>query len=96
VIAGPVWQTRYNGIWSGVLRNVMAGLIFVNNSEAPVIDEYDIGSNLINGPAICSGNDPAPNLGMSAGAPSIVDGPTIGDQAATCTGVVGGRSGPPV
>jgi hypothetical protein len=96
VISGPVSETGYDGIWSGVLRNVMGPLTFSNNSEAPAIDEYDIGSNRINGPATCSGNDPAPNMGQSAGAPSIVSGPTRGDQAATCTGVAGGVSGPPV
>jgi hypothetical protein len=96
VILGPVRETGYDGISSSVLRNVMAGLTFANNSEAPSIGEYDIGSNLIFGPATCSGNDPAPNLGPNPGAPSIVFGPTSGDQAATCTGVAGGVSGPPV
>lgn len=95
-IEGPVSEQGYDGIWGGILRNIMGPLTFSNNSEAPFIDEYDIGSNLINGPATCSGNDPAPNIGQSAGAPSIVNGPIRGDQASTCTGVPGGVSGPPV
>jgi hypothetical protein len=90
VIQGPVSQTHYDGKSSSILRNVMARLTFVKNSEA------SIGSNLINGPARCSGNHPAPNLGPDPGAPSIVHGPTRGDQAGTCTGVAGGVSGPPV
>jgi hypothetical protein len=93
VIEGPVSETHYDGIGSGLLRNVMTGLTFSKNTGAP---EYDIGSNLINGPATCSGNVPAPNHGASAGAPSIVNGLTRGDQATTCTGVAGGVSGPPV
>jgi hypothetical protein len=96
-IGGPVREEGYQGVWAGVLRDVIAGpLSFTNNSEAPNIDEYDIGSDLIYGPATCSDNDPVPNTGDSPGAPSIVYGPVRGDQAATCTGIAGGLSGPPV
>ena len=69
-------------------------LTFAFNSET-TIDEYDIGSDIIAGSAYCSGNNPAPNMGPSSGAPSIVDGVTFGDQAATCTGIPTGGSGPP-
>ena len=80
-----------------MLRNVIGGpLTFSNNSEAPNIDEYDIGSNAINGPATCNDNTPAPNLGASAGYLSNVLGPVRGNQANTCTGVPTGGSGPPV
>ncbi len=96
-ISGPVTENGYGGEWAGVLRNVISGpFTFINNSEAPNIDEYDIGSNLINGPATCNANDPIPNTGSSAGYLSIVHGPTMGDQSATCTGVPTGGSGPPV
>jgi hypothetical protein len=96
-LGGPVSETGYRGEWGGVLRNVIDGpLTFSNNSEAPNIDEYDIGSNLIKGPATCNDNVPAPNMGHSRGSPSIVRGPTRGDQANTCTGVSTGVSGPPV
>jgi hypothetical protein len=96
-IFGRVVETHYDGVWSGILRDVIDGpMIFTHNSEAPNLDEYDIGSNRIDGPAVCSGNDPAPNLGHSAGSPSIVSGPIRGDQAATCTGVPNGVSGPAV
>ncbi len=96
VIGGGVTETGYNGIWSGVLRNVINGpFTFTNNSENPT-DEYDIGSDFIAGPATCAGNTPVPNTGTSRGSLSIVDGPVRGDQAATCTGVVTGISGPPV
>jgi hypothetical protein len=95
-IGGPVSETNYAGVWAGVLRNVIGGpLTFSNNKEAQ-IDEYDIGSNRIDGPATCSDNTPAPNLGHSAGYLSIVNGPVRGDQAPTCTGVSTGVSGPPV
>jgi len=78
-----------------VIRTIMSGdLIFAHNSETTV-DEYDIGSDIISGSAYCDGNNPAPNMGSSAGAPSIVNGATFGDQAATCTGVPGGFTGPP-
>jgi hypothetical protein len=96
-IGGPVSETSYDGEWAGVLRNVIGGpLTFSNNSEAPNIDEYDIGSNAVNGPATCNHNVPAPNLGKSPGYSSIVNGPVRGDQSNTCTGIPTGVSGPPV
>ena len=95
-ISGHVRVTRYDGVWAGILRDVISGpLSFTYNSEAPNIDEYDIGSDLIDGSARCSHNDPVPNTGASEGSPSIVHGPVLGDQALTCTGVAGGASGPP-
>jgi hypothetical protein len=97
LIGSSVTEVGYDGVWAGVLRNVIKGaMTFSDNSEAPMIDEYDIGSNVILGAATCSGNDPAPNLGESPGFSSIVYGPTLGDQAATCTGIPEGVSGPPV
>lgn len=95
VIAGSVTETGYDGIWAGVIRSVIGGpLVFADNAES-TIDQYDIGSDIIEGPAYCANNDPAPNMGASNGAPSIVDGPTRGNQAATCTGVPDGITGPP-
>ena len=95
-LGGPVSETGYHGEWAGVLRNVIGGpLTFSKNSEAPNIDEYDIGSNAINGPATCDDNVPAPNLGKSPGYLSIVNGPIRGDQSNTCTGIPTGVSGPP-
>jgi hypothetical protein len=94
-IHGPVTMSGYQGVWGGIIRNVIRGpMIFTHNKQA-VIDEWDIGSNLINGFALCSDNVPPPNMGQSRGAPSIVRGPTLGDQAATCTGVPDGITGPP-
>jgi hypothetical protein len=94
-IHGPVTMSGYHGVWGGIIRNVIRGpMIFTHNKQA-VIDEWDIGSNLINGFALCSDNVPPPNMGQSRGAPSIVRGPTLGDQAATCTGVPDGITGPP-
>lgn len=84
-IGGPVTETAYHGIWAGILRNVVGGpLTFSNNSEAPTIDEYDIGSNTVYGPLTCDGNDPAPNKGGSPGGPNTVYGPIRGDQGGTC------------
>jgi hypothetical protein len=94
-INGGITEVDYGGVWAGVIRSILTGsLTFANNSEATV-DEYDIGSDIISGSAYCAQNNPAPNMGASAGAPSIVDGTTFGDQASTCTGVPGGFTGPP-
>jgi hypothetical protein len=95
VIDGGITEVDYGGVWAGVIRTIMAGsLAFANNSET-TIDEYDIGSDIIAGSAYCADNTPPPNMGASAGSPSIIDGTTFGDQAATCTGVPTGETGPP-
>ncbi len=94
-ILGPVVETGYRGIWGGIIRNTIHGpMSFVRNSQ-PVIDQWDIGSNVIYGFALCADNNPPPNIGQSPGAPSVVHGPTLGNQAATCTGIPGGVTGPP-
>jgi hypothetical protein len=94
-INGGITEVDYGGVWGGVIRSILSGsLVFAHNSET-MVDEYDIGSDIITGSAYCAGNNPAPNMGVSAGAPSIVDGATFGDQATTCTGVPGGFTGPP-
>ncbi|HET9051998.1 MAG TPA: hypothetical protein VFO60_09855 [Candidatus Dormibacteraeota bacterium] len=85
VIGGPVVVTGYQGVWMGIIRDVIHGpMTFTGNTESN-IDEYDIGSDTIDGPATCSDNTPAPNIGESPGAPSTVSGPIRGNQAATCT-----------
>jgi hypothetical protein len=94
-VVGPVSEVGYGGIWAGIIRSIIDGsLQFAYNSQKK-IDEYDIGSNVIYGSAFCAGNDPAPNVGPSYGAPSIVRGKTFGNQKATCTGLPGGGTGPP-
>jgi hypothetical protein len=94
-IKGGISEVDYGGVWGGVIRTIMKGsLVFANNTQATA-DEYDLGSDIIFGSAYCNGNSPVPNTGKSYGAPSIVHGPTFGDQAATCTGVPGGGTGPP-
>jgi hypothetical protein len=93
-IHGSLTEIGYGGIWAGVIRSKIWGsFTFAHNVEA-VTDEYDIGSDVIFGSAYCDDNNPAPNLGVSSGAPSIVHGRTRGDQASTCTGVPGGGTGP--
>ena len=87
-ISGPVSITGYLGEWAGVIRDTIDGpFTFSNNSELE-IDEYDIGSLVVNGPATCSNNNPAPNLGASPGGPSTVHGPIRGNQAATCVSAI--------
>ncbi len=94
-IKGSLSETGYGGVWAGVIRSQIGGsFTFAGNVEAVPVDEYDIGSDLIFGSAYCADNNPVPNIGVSSGAPSIVTGPTTGSQAATCTGVLGGGTGP--
>jgi hypothetical protein len=86
VISGPVSAAGYSGLGVNFVGDVMGPMTFINNTTTY---SSAIGSNRINGPATCSGNVPAPNLGghLAIGSPSIVSGPVRGDQAATCTGV---------
>jgi hypothetical protein len=85
-IGGPVSITGYQGIWTGVIRDVIHGpFTFSDNVQAQPQDEWDIGTDTIYGPATCNDNSPVPNTGVSAGGPSTVFGPIRGDQAATCT-----------
>ncbi len=90
-INGSLTETGYTGVWAGILRNtIRGGMTFTNNTEA-VIDEYDIGALVVDGPAVCANNNPPPNMGHSPGPLSVVHGPTVGNQAATCTGVRNGH-----
>jgi hypothetical protein len=94
-IGGPLSETGYGGVWAGVIRSqIGSSFTFADNVEAAPVNEYDIGSDIIFGPAYCADNNPVPNSGVSSGAPSIVYGPTSGNQASTCTGVPGGGTGP--
>jgi len=88
---GPVRITNFDGPWQGVIGNVMGPMIFSDNNNS---SGSAIGFNTIYGPARCSDNLPgAPNTGPDVSGPSVVHGPTRGDQAATCTGVPGGTFG---
>jgi hypothetical protein len=84
-IGGPVSMTGYHGIWAGVIRDVIHGPFTFSNNVQANPDEWDIGSDTIHGPATCNNNSPAPNVGQSAGGPSVVFGPIRGNQASTCT-----------
>ena len=71
-IDGPVSVRGYAGIWAGVIRNHIDGnLTFTNNTDK---DEFDIGSNVVDGNARCTGNNPAVNTGGSPGSPNTVEG----------------------
>ena len=87
-IFGWVSVTNYDGWWTGIFANTMGPLVFSdNNTPAGTA----IGFNTIYGLAACSSNLPgAPNTGSDVSGPSVVHGPTLGNQRATCTGVPGG------
>jgi hypothetical protein len=71
-IDGNVVVVGYKGIWAGVIRNTIDGnLVFTHNTD---MDEFDIGSNTVDGNAICAANNPAVNTGGSPGSPNTVDG----------------------
>ncbi len=87
-IFGWVSITNYDGWWTGIVGNTMGPMIFSDN-DTPV--GTAIGFNTIYGLAACSDNLPgAPNTGSDVSGPSVVHGPTLGNQRSTCTGVSGG------
>ncbi len=90
-IFGPVRITNFDGPWQGIIGNVMGPMVFSGNNN---MSGSAIGFNTIYGLAWCSNNLPgAPNTGHDVSGPSVVHGPTWGNQAATCTGVPGGTWG---
>src|SRR5208283_4897195 len=94
-ILGWASITNYDGNWTGIVGNDMGPLVFSHNS---LFAGAAIGFNTIYWLAVCSDNTSngvlqAPNQGPDVSGPSVVHGPTLGNQAATCTGVPGGTFG---
>jgi hypothetical protein len=63
----------YNGFWLGFIRDHVNGTVMLINNHQP-LDEIDVGSNVVHGSLLCSGNVPTENTGPSAGGPSTVTG----------------------
>ena len=71
-IGGTVSVNGYSGVWAGVIRNQIGGnLVFTNNTNN---DEFDIGSNVIRGLALCANNNPVVDTGESPGEANTVAG----------------------
>jgi hypothetical protein len=74
-ITGGVTIDGYNGFWLGFIRNQVNGTVMlINNVQPFVVDEIDVGSNVVHGSLLCSGNVPLENTGGSPGTQSQVTG----------------------
>jgi hypothetical protein len=90
-ITGLLAVTNNSGLFAEIHDDTLGALTYSDNGNQSNPSGAEIGDDTINGPATCSDNTSAPNTGVLFPAgPSVVLGPTHGDQAATCTGVVGG------
>lgn len=72
-INGGATINGYNGFWLGFIRNHVDGTTVISNNNQSQ-DQIDIGSNVVNGNLICSGNTPMENVGDSPGAPNTATG----------------------
>lgn len=72
-ITGGVTVNGYDGIWLGFIRDHVNGTVMLTNNVQS-FDEIDVGSNVVNGSLLCSGNVPLENTGVSPGGPSTVTG----------------------
>lgn len=81
-INGSVDISGYNGFWQGFLRNHINGTVNFDDNTLADPDGNELQTNHINGGLHCSGNDPAPQQGDSAGSPNTVNGPKTGQCTA--------------
>jgi hypothetical protein len=80
-INGRVVIDGYNGFWQGFIRNTVNGSVNFNNNTLVDPDGNELVTNTIHGNLNCSGNDPAPQVGDSEGAPNVVSGNKNGQCA---------------
>ena len=71
-INGMVTINGYNGFFLGFMRNHDSGTVTISGNT--LVDQIDIGSLIVHGNLICSGNTPTENMGGSPGLPSTVTG----------------------
>lgn len=77
-ISGGMRVTNLQTGWFGVFRNHVNGTVVLNNNVLFDTDANEVADNTINGSLMCSGNDPAIQIGDSGGGPNHVTGRTTG------------------
>jgi hypothetical protein len=78
VIHGGVTIDGYDGFWFGFIRNHVFGTVTLRNNVLQDPDGNEYVTNTIHGSLMCSGNDPAPQVGDSEGSPNDVTGRKVG------------------
>lgn len=72
--------------WFGTFRDTVGGNEIVTGNQFADPDATEVASNTINGNLVCSGNDPAAQVGDSEGANNEVQGHALGE----CASLAGG------
>ena len=81
VINGGYNEIGYNGFWNGFIRNTVSGSVNLIHNQVADPDGNEVVTNTIHGDLNCVGNDPAPQVGDSEGAPNRVTGAKTGQCA---------------
>jgi len=81
LIHGGVTVDGYDGFWFGFIRNRVSGTVTLRNNTLQDPDGNEYVTNTIHGSLMCSGNDPAPQVGDSEGSPNHVTGRKFGQCA---------------
>lgn len=80
-IGGNASVSGLKSCWFGFIRNHVGGNVTVHNNTFGDEDATEIVTNVIHGNLSCSGNNPAAQVGDSAGAPNVVFGRKTGECA---------------
>jgi hypothetical protein len=81
VIHGGSTISGYDGFWFGFIRNTVRGTVRLTDNTLADPDANEYVTNTIHGSLMCSGNDPAPQVGDSEGLPNVVTGRKMGQCA---------------
>ncbi len=80
-VYGGVTVSGLQSCWFGAIRNTVRGTVSVTNNKMADPDANEVVTNTIRGSLLCSGNDPKPQVGDSAGTMNKVTGSQLGQCA---------------
>jgi hypothetical protein len=66
--------TGFHSCWLGFFRNTVSNDVRYNGNKTSDPDGNEVATNAIGGDLSCNGNNPAPQVGDSGGAPNAVSG----------------------
>jgi hypothetical protein len=85
VVHGNIVVTDLTTVWFGVIRTEVGKNLILKNINLSDDDGNEFVTDVIGRNLICSGNDPAPQVGDSEGSPDVVGGHALGQ----CAGLTG-------
>jgi hypothetical protein len=68
----------FHSCWLGFFRNTVSNDVNYNGNKTTDPDGNEVATNTVGGDLSCNGNDPAPQVGDSGGAPNVVSGQVRG------------------